>query len=268
MDPREIDWNVLWQEGRRRKSWRARNASEWDDRVSSFARRDHSAFVCQLLAIMRPAPDWDVLDVGSGAGTMALPLARLVKRVTALDFSAGMLEELRRQAARQGIDNIDIRRLAWEEEWRAAGLAPHQVALACRSLTVNDLRAALEKLDRWATRLVFLVDRVGPGPFDPDLFAALGREFVPGPDYIYTYNLLYQMGIQARIDFITLDSGMPHADKQEAASSCLWQLGEMTSGEEEGLEAYLAERLEPLADGRLLLRRRLPVRWAVIWWEK
>jgi SAM-dependent methyltransferase len=268
MDFREIDWNRQWQEGRRRQSWVRKKGTDWDRRAASFARHDHSAFVEQLFAILRPAPDWTVLDVGAGPGTVALPLARLVRRVTALDFSEQMLVELRLQAAREGIANIETRRLAWEEDWQRAGIAAHEVTLACRSLAVDDLRAAIEKLDGWARRLAVIVDRVGPGPHDPDLFAAVGRDFVSGPDYITTCNLLYQVGIFARVDFITLAAGKTYSSREEAAESCRWSLGGLEAGEEEKLARFLAARLTPLPDGSWRLARRLPSRWAVLWWEK
>ena len=268
MNFQDIDWNKWWQEGRRHKSWPSKKDRDWDQRASAFARRDHTDFVGRLLAIMEPEPTWTVLDIGSGPGTVALPLARQVKEVTALDFSEKMLAALQQSARRQGLTNVTTRQLAWEDDWQQAGLPGHDVALACRSLNVDDLRAALEKLHRWAGRKVFIVDRVGAGPFDPDLFAAVGREFVPGPDYIYTYNLLYQMGLYARVEFITLPCKKDFPSREEAEASCRWMLGTLTAREEERMQRFLAERLTPATDGQWLLRRRVPPRWAVLWWDK
>ena len=51
--------------------------------------------------------DSRVLDVAAGPGTLSLKLAPRVKHVTALDFSANMLERLRHDAAEQKLDNIE-----------------------------------------------------------------------------------------------------------------------------------------------------------------
>jgi len=48
-----------------------------------------------------------VLDLGSGPGTIAIPLARTVARVTAVDPSEVMLREGQARGAEEGCDNID-----------------------------------------------------------------------------------------------------------------------------------------------------------------
>ena len=215
-----------------------------------------------------PAPGATVLDVGSGPGTLALPLARRVSRVTALDFSGQMLAELEGRAAAEGITNIRTVRGAWEDDWPALGLEPHDIAVASRSLSVDDLEGALVKLNAFARQRVYLTDRVGPGPFDPEIFAAVGRKFEPGPDYIITVNLLYRLGIYARVDFIPAEYTSVYSSREEAIDSCRWMLDELRPGEEEKFEAFLAERLrqEP-AGGWVLPRRHQPL-WAVLWWDK
>jgi len=45
-----------------------------------------------------------VLDIGCGPGTLALPLARLGARVTAIDISEQMLKLLEKNAAEEGLN--------------------------------------------------------------------------------------------------------------------------------------------------------------------
>jgi ubiquinone/menaquinone biosynthesis C-methylase UbiE len=51
-----------------------------------------------------PPPGARVLDAGAGAGALALLASELGYRVTALDFSAAMLDQARRKAADRGVD--------------------------------------------------------------------------------------------------------------------------------------------------------------------
>lgn len=60
-----------------------------------------------LARVLRIGPDSRVLDLGGGAGRIALWLAPQVAEVTLVDVSEGMLEAARGAAARAGVDNLD-----------------------------------------------------------------------------------------------------------------------------------------------------------------
>ena len=68
----------------------------------------------------RPDDTW--LDIGAGAGRYALPLARTVRRVIALDPSASMLGALRESMAEHAIDNVDVVDARWPAGADAAPL--------------------------------------------------------------------------------------------------------------------------------------------------
>ncbi len=265
----DLDWNHLWQTARRRQAWKRKSRADWDRKASGFAGRNKdSFFISRLLELLQPHPEWSVLDVGSGPGILTLPLARQVRQVTAIDFSEAMLEELRKAAVLLQADNIATRLLSWTDDWQEAGVEPHDIAISSRSLSVFDLKSALQKLDGWAVKKAVVVDRAGCGPFDPDLFEAVGRVFEPGPDYIFTLNCLYQMGITAKLDFIEYNQVKKFTDRQEAIDSCRWMLDPLSKEEEEKLSAYFEARLSRDSDGNLLLHRSKPVKWAFISWDK
>jgi len=64
-----------------------------------------------MAGLLELAGDESVLDVAAGTGATALPLARRLPRgrVTAVDFSAGMLDCASRTAAQLGLGNLDCR---------------------------------------------------------------------------------------------------------------------------------------------------------------
>ncbi|MDH3359385.1 MAG: class I SAM-dependent methyltransferase, partial [Desulfobulbaceae bacterium] len=269
MQFRDLDWNQMWQEARKGKSWRGRKKDDWDKRAPSFAKRNmQSLYATRFLDLLRPDPTWTALDFGAGPGTLALPLAKMVSEVTATDFSTAMLDILNQEAATLGVNNIHTVQAAWEDDWLQLGIKPHDLVIASRSLSVDNLQAALTRMNDWATKRVVISDRVGTGPFDPDLFAAAGRALEPGPDYIYTVNILYQMGIQAEINYINLDQQRIYTNRDEAIDACRWMLGKTSPDEETALARYVDDRLEPLPDGMFALSRRTPIRWAVISWNK
>jgi SAM-dependent methyltransferase len=64
-----------------------------------------------LLSLARPGERW--LDIGSGGGRYALPLARHGVLITAVDPSPAMLEVLREGMQRHGLAGIDILEGRW-----------------------------------------------------------------------------------------------------------------------------------------------------------
>jgi len=261
----EIDWNSLWRESRRQRTWQGKTRDDWNQRAAGFARRNvASQYTLEFISRLALRPEMTVLDMGAGPGTLAIPLARQVQKVTAVDFSRQMLDRLAERCHADGITNIESINGSWEDDWRALGLGVYDLVIASRSLAVDDLRGALGKLNASARELVVIADRVGCGPFDPAIFTAVGREFVPGPDYIYTINVLYQMGIYARLDFIEIQEPKVFESRQAAIDSCAWMLHQLTASEQESLGSYFDEILTANADGTWSMRGQVQPKWAVI----
>jgi SAM-dependent methyltransferase len=261
-----IDWNQAWSEARARRTRRSGSAG-WDKRAASFASHSaRSVYAERLLARMAPDPSWTVLDVGCGAGALAVPLARRTRSVTALDFSPRMLELVRERAVVEGLGNIAPVLGSWEDDWERLGVGLHDVALASRSLTTEDLRAALLKLDRAARRQVFLTAPVGTGPVDGRVLEAAGRPFVPGPDYIYPYNLLHQLGILASVEFIPVVQERSFESVERAVDGLCWMLPEPAPEELSRLRAWLVRQRAPGSEAVALPPRT--IHWAVLSWSK
>jgi ubiquinone/menaquinone biosynthesis C-methylase UbiE len=265
----DIDWTSLRANALAKKGWQDKGPAEWDQKAKSFAGRNKStAYVDLVLSHMPLEPSFTVLDIGSGPGTLAIPMAKTVKSVTAIDYSRGMLNILEEIAREEEMDNIQTVQCAWEDDWQQKGLQPHDVAVASRSMGVKDLKAALCKINRYGKRYVFLTDRIGSTPFDEGAFKAIGRSFFPGPDYIYTLNILYSMGIYPNVTILKLEQTNEYASITEAIKSYSWMFHEITPKEKIALEKYLTEKIIHSENGRVTVRRDSPPLWALIWWEK
>ena len=164
------------------------------------------------------------------------------------------------------ISNISTHQLSWTDNWQERGAGIHDIAIASRALGVDDLQSALEKLNKYATKQVIVTDKVGYGPFDPDAFSAVGRELKSGPDYIYTVNLLYQMGIHARVDFIELESSLPCSSVEEAMDFYLWMFHDLTADEKKRLKKYVQSITTSTENGTYSVQRNTIPIWAFIRW--
>ncbi len=225
-------------------------------------------YAARFLAIIKPKPQWTVLDMGCGSGTLAIPLARRTKTVTAVDFSPKMLSMLDERCRAEGIRNIITVEGRWEDDWRKIGICPsYDLAIASRSMVVDDLRGSIAALNNVARKRVCIVTIIGDGPYDRRLFDAVGRSLNLGPDYIYNYNMLYQMGICANVAFIEETRNRMYASREEAFAGMHWMFNHLSIQEEERLQAYLEEHLVP-RNGYWRLSYEKVVKWAVIWWDK
>ena len=123
-----------------------------------------------LEALARPGDHW--LEVGAGAGRLAIPLARRVRRMSAIDRSPGMTARLREEAAASGLDNIEVLpATAWPPPGAPGESAPIvDVALSASVLFfVEEVGAFLDALEGHARRLcvIVLMDRMPGTPLEP-----------------------------------------------------------------------------------------------------
>lgn len=264
-----IDWNRAWQEARKRKKHDRQDNSHWNRRAASFAQHTKNNFYADKIVLhLRPSPGWSVLDVGCGAGTLAIPLAGLVRRVTAIDFSDAMIALLNHRCMENSLTNVTTRVVGWEDDWEQAGIDEHDVAIASRSLIVDDLHTALCKLNSKARRRVYLSSLVGDGPCDRKIFEVIGRDLDRGPDFIYVYNMLHQMGIHADITFIQNSNGdKVYRDLDDAVDNFQWMIDAMAPEEEGLLRGYLEKHLIRKQGGWAMSYKHV-VRWAIISWSK
>ncbi|MEZ4598733.1 MAG: methyltransferase domain-containing protein [Syntrophotaleaceae bacterium] len=267
MDIRTIDWNKVWQEHLARPFDAQQVKEYWDRRAAGFSRPESQGpYIEQFLQLLSLQPDWRVLDVGCGTGALALPLAARVAGVTALDISAAMLDRLQSICRQQGITNIHPVRASWTDDWQERNITPHEVVIASRSVIVPDLRHAIETLNRFALHRAYISVPAGDGPFDPDLFQAIGRPCRRGADYIYVYNLLYQLGLHASISFISYVEDRSFSDLESATAAAGNKLGNLLPSEKTALQQYVARNYE-CREGRWQHRSPRTVRWAVMSWD-
>jgi hypothetical protein len=99
---------------------------------------------------------------------------------------------------------------------------------------------------------------------DVALQQAIGRTVIELPNYIYAVNVLYQLGIRARVDFIRGPNCQGNFDSYERfCESVSWSLGALSEDEQQRLFEYYTRHQQ--------LGQRLvsPTRdWALVYWDK
>ncbi len=260
----DVDFGALYREQCRRSAFGSRTSADWDRRAERRSQGEGDGdYTLALLARMDLTGAKTALDIGCGTGNLAIPLAKRLRKVHALDFSPEMLRFLEINRKRAGVENIQVHRLSWTDSWK--GVPAADVVVCSRAMSVEDLRGALEKMHRKAKLRCYLTLHAGGSYLGPDVLALLDREMEPRPDYIYAVNILYQMGVKAKVDFLRSRGGLGYASAADFIGAVRWRVGELKKREEARLRKFFRS-LPTEADGKS--RYRHDFEWALLSWDK
>jgi SAM-dependent methyltransferase len=275
---RIIDWNELWKAihaGTPGRAEKDRNpATIWDKRAAAYHRvtRDEKTKATeQELAILELRQGDTVLDMGAGTGRLAVPMARNVAHVTALDASGGMLSILQERMAARGYTNYSCVRMRWEDVAVGRDIQPHDVVIAAFSLGFYDLAAALRKLDAAALRSVYLFWHAGAWRSEKEMalyrsvFGEEGAIQRGYPDYIFPVNILHDAGIYPNVRIYRAVWETVYDSVEEAAHTWITMHNPGQEDQTTVLD-YFSRELSRNASGKYVDTSFRPT--AAVWWTK
>lgn len=262
MNLETIDFNQLYKEQKEATTFKAKDKTSWDKKAPSMNKRVHASVYNDAFLKQVNTQDCEsLLDVGCGVGNLSLRLAPNLKHVYSLDYSSGMLEVLTQNAKEQNHDNIQTIQASWYDDWKDIPNA--DIVIASRSMEVKDMKEALSKLNEKANKRVYVSYKMGGSFLSDEILNAMQREVIKKPDYIYLVNILYQMGINASVNFVPSEGrNTVYTSKEAFIQSVKWSIGDISSKEEERLSRYFEENLHNKDE------QNEYVYWAVISWEK
>ena len=204
-EPDSLDWDNMWNS--RRKALREARlvdcGSLWSNKQD--ARRYHNITTGKqeerVKLILQDIPVFDncrVLDIGSGPGTLTIPLAAMAEYVTAVEPASGMRGVLRELAREKGVENIREVSKRWEDTLPEDLEPPYDVVVSSFALGMEDLRESLIKMSavcRGSVHLFWFVGETSWQAMKRRVWPELHGKVIPAPhktDIIY--NILFQLG--------------------------------------------------------------------------
>jgi len=256
-----IDFAKMYREHKAATDFKSKTSTDWDDKSKEMAASTiNSPYVEDFISRMNLTGDEVILDIGCGPGALTIPLAKRVKEVIAIDFSAQMLEELQAYAAREGITNIQTYHIGWEDDW--SHLPPIDIVVASRSMEVADIDAALSKMSAHARRACYVTYKVGGSFVDMEILRYIGKKVKTKPDYWYIPILLYTQGYLPRVDYIETGRGSVRSgSEEEFVESLIWSVHELNEEQQTKARQYYRD---------IIVGQNRPpraVNWAFIGWE-
>ncbi|MGQ9825906.1 MAG: class I SAM-dependent methyltransferase [Desulfotomaculales bacterium] len=257
-------WRRAWKKARNSSSYvrkRIRNEKEaiefWNKLAPNYGKhtsgrgRERLEKVIGLLeqeGIL--TPETEVLDVGCGPGTYALPFAERVKSVTALDGAEEMCRILKEKAKETGLENITVLVRMWEDvDIKKEGLASaFDLVFASMTPAVSDDETLL-KLNQASRKYCCLISRA-KGKFSSrtleELWELIFKEKDTGRGHmiIYPFNLLYSLGYYPTMRYLDSCWVQEEPIDQAVESLCrsFWLYTEITPQVKDTIARYVQER--------------------------
>jgi cyclopropane fatty-acyl-phospholipid synthase-like methyltransferase len=236
----------------------------WDTRAEDFSLKSHMPAQRLEVESFLNQFDWSdsetVLDIGAGPGTHAIPLAKMGKRVTALDFSQGMLTELEKVAQKEKVQIQTLR-----GRWLEIELAKRYDTVLClNSLGVascdaeqkSHLLKTLEKLKNACAKQLIILIPHADSPLSEDMRKLLNIDnLTQERKRIATlYFAMVECGMLPNLSILNKPFTWVFNDLDEGVNTLLAKAGVYNaSPEQKGVfKEHLASLVAPRDDGKIL----------------
>ena len=266
-NPNDVKWDEFWADKLKQKEDRGK---DWDKAAAGFQKRAKKDDYHELLFSKLIIDENDsVLDLGCGEGSITLPLARKVKKVTGVDSSTKMLELLNERAIKNNIDNVEtilkpLEDITYDE------VGPHDVVLASRSLNgIIPIKDTLENINKIANKYVFIT-LFGPENWkiEGEFNEYIGRENKHFPGHNYLFNILFNMGIYANVERLDIKAYREYNSIEEAMDNGKFRLDLLDDDEKDKLREYLEKILTKDSESGKLYNKKDKADWILIWRKK
>jgi len=136
--------------------------------------------------------DFEVLEIGSGPGTLTIPLSEKVKKITCIEASKANLEILKANLEEEGIENVEL----INEYWEKAKIENSFDLVVCSHFLwqVKDIEEHLKRMENASKRYCAVIQPSGRDEIVKEAFEEICREsyagqFEPDAEY-FSYVIL------------------------------------------------------------------------------
>lgn len=215
--------------------------------------------------------DDTVLDIGCGPGRITSMIAPRVSHVTAIDASEKMLEYCQTNCKNLGLTNVTTLLLKWEDAILSENIEKHDIAIASRSVGMQDIR----KLNRFAKKkavvicwanaphIPLILDEMFKNTNDTFQSPSNGFKSDRRLGYNVVFNMVYDLGLDPNISIVEDGFSKNYPSYEEAYDD----LRKLRNFDDEKLPVF-KENLKPLLteneDGSVTFCRE--TRSFVLWW--
>ncbi len=278
------NWQELWEETIKRSSIRNRRSDlseqEWINILSDFyckksgrkfGQADPSKadeFAAEINRLKRFVNrDSTVLEVGAGTGRLAIPLAKEVRKLTAVEPARVYMKFMKDKAAKDGVSNMEFSETLWTD---FPLQEKYDLVYSAWSEGVRD-PTSLMKMHKASKGYCAIELTAGPPYWEWDFYGqiyplALNEEYRSSGNYLNILTTLYEHGIYANLETWRYEREIKYANMVAALNhwkTLLTYYGDITQEAEERLRQFYWSHMN--ADGSYTY----PLKCfdCMIWWH-
>ncbi len=239
----QIDFAKLYTLQQEKSSFAPKLAVHWDKKSKALNDRVFtSIYVKEFLEKIELGDAKTLLDIGCGPGTFGISLAPKMKQVYCLDFSPKMLECVTQNAQEKGLINVKTLQKSFYEDW--SDVPKCDILIASRCTMVEDIGSFLKMLNKKAKK-IYLTSKVDGSFIDEEILNLLDTPIEQKPNYMYIVNILHQMKILAKVDFIRSENNRFNGlSLEEFLEKIRFDLGDINDTEQRRLSEYYEKKLK------------------------
>jgi ubiquinone/menaquinone biosynthesis C-methylase UbiE len=206
--------------------------------------------------------NFTVLEIGTGAGTLTIPLAKEVKKVTAIEKSEMNIKLLKENLRENGIENVEI----INADWNSIDIDDKFDLVVCSHFLwmVEDLEKHLEKMESLSKRYCSIIQPCGRDSIVKKIYEKILNkpymgEFEPDADY-FAYVILREWGRVVNVRYFDYTIERNLEEEIRYVASFIGRFREVDEEVIKKIESYLKE----ISDNEKFITKNKVV---VLWWE-
>jgi ubiquinone/menaquinone biosynthesis C-methylase UbiE len=268
-----IIWENAWKEMRKEKMRKLKVS--YDDEFFKKSANDFSEriklndyeFGRKKTEILAEVIDdnFEVLEIGTGPGTLTVPLAKKVKKITGIEFAERNIKNLKLNLKENNLSNVEIINKRWEEIENAKIKGKFDLVVCSHFLwQIKNIDDLLRRMENASRRYYSIIQPCGRDELIKEIFEKISNQkytgqFEPDADY-FAYVILREWGRLVSVKYFDYTFERDMEEQIRNVASFIGRFYEVDTVLEKRIKDYLLEISE---DGIYREENKA----AVMWWQ-
>ena len=208
---------------------------------------------------------FEVLEIGTGPGTLTIPLSRIVRRVVGIEFSEMNIKYLKENLKEDNQKNVEIVNENWEKINDDEIKDKFDLVVCSHFLwQVEDIKELLKRMENSSKKYCAIIQPCGRDEIVKNAFENIcnqkySGQFEPDADY-FAYVILREWGRLASVRYFDYNLERKLEEETRYVSGLIGRYTEVNQAVKERIRDYLLSKSE---NGKYVEKNKA----VVMWWK-